>query len=133
MARSGRRRSTRRVDEHDLARRFGAAVARARREKGQTQEQLAESLGISVSHVSLLERGGRMPSLPMCVNVANALGLSLDAALGRAHAKRDELLVAAARLTPSMRAHLTEMMQALAKDTDVTPPPARRRRRRAKG
>lgn len=133
MARSGRRRSPRRVTDEELARRFGATVAGARRERGWTQEDLAERLGISVSHVSLLERGARMPSYPMVVRVSDALGFSLDAATGRTQARRDDaMLAAAARLTPSMRAHIVTLMDGLARNTDVTPPP-RRRRRRAKG
>ena len=56
-----------------LARRLRAL----RERRGWTQEDLAERAGLSVSFVSLLERGGRGPSQDTLVQVAEALGVPL--------------------------------------------------------
>lgn len=130
MGKARRKRSPVRVDsDEELARRLGKAVAAARRAREMTQEQLAERLDVSAVFVGLLERGKRSLRSSTLVRLAHALDLSLDSVLlGRR--PDGELMAAAARLTPSMRAHLTEMMQALARDTDPPSPVARKPRRR---
>ena len=130
-----RKRSPRRVDDdQELARRLGRAVAAARRAREMTQEQLAERLDVSAIFIGLLERGKRAPRMSTLVRLARAIDLSLDAVL-LARRPDSELAAAAARLRPSMRARIVELMQGLAReDTDASSPaPARRRRRRAKG
>jgi transcriptional regulator with XRE-family HTH domain len=54
---------------------LGERVRTARRERGLTQEDLADALGISVAYVSLIERGGRNPPFTTVVAIANALGV----------------------------------------------------------
>ena len=54
-----------------------AARLRALRlRRGLSQERLAGSCGISVGHVSMLERGIRAPSLATLETLATALGVS---------------------------------------------------------
>jgi transcriptional regulator with XRE-family HTH domain len=55
---------------------LGEKVRDARRERGHTQEILAEKLGLSVAYVSLIERGGRNPPFTTVVAIAHALGIS---------------------------------------------------------
>jgi transcriptional regulator with XRE-family HTH domain/tetratricopeptide (TPR) repeat protein len=55
---------------------FGALLKRHRRAAGLTQEQLAERAGYSVSYISMLERGERVPVRATVELVADALGLA---------------------------------------------------------
>ena len=57
-------------------RRLGERVRSARRNRGLTQEALAEALDLSVAYVSLIERGGRNPPYTTVVAIARALGAS---------------------------------------------------------
>jgi XRE family transcriptional regulator, regulator of sulfur utilization len=58
-----------------VAQAFGAALRAARRDKGLTQEQLAEIGGFDRSYPSLLERGLRTPTLGVIFRLADALGV----------------------------------------------------------
>jgi len=60
----------------DELRRLGERIREHRRHRGQTQENLAEALGLSVAYVSLIERGGRNPPYTTVVAIARALGLA---------------------------------------------------------
>ena len=55
----------------------GALIARARKEKGLTQEQLARQLHISHTTVSKWERGLGFPEVSLLEPLAAALGLTL--------------------------------------------------------
>ena len=59
----------------------GKFIAHKRREKNLTQEQLAEIVDISPTHMSVIERGVKTPKLDTFVRIANALGVSADALL----------------------------------------------------
>jgi transcriptional regulator with XRE-family HTH domain len=54
----------------------GRNVARARAEKGLTQEQLAELSGFSQQYISGLERGQRNPTIVSIYELAQALGVN---------------------------------------------------------
>jgi transcriptional regulator with XRE-family HTH domain len=57
-------------------RRLGERVRDHRRNKGLTQENLAQSLDLSVAYVSLIERGGRNPPYTTVIAIARALGVA---------------------------------------------------------
>ena len=57
---------------------FGCRLRRARRERGFTQEQLAEKLNISMDHLGKLELGRRGASLDLLIDISNALHVTLD-------------------------------------------------------
>ena len=57
---------------------LGLRIRRLRVAKGQTQDALAESAGVSPKHLGELERGRGNPSLKSLQSLANALGLSMD-------------------------------------------------------
>ena len=67
-----------RTRDTELMRKVGAAMGKARRQLGWSQQVLAEELDISVVHAGLLERGQRLPSLAILIAMADVLGLSLD-------------------------------------------------------
>lgn len=52
---------------------FGVKVRSLRRQKGMTQETLAEKAGISTSFLGHIERGSRIASLDTLVAICNAL------------------------------------------------------------
>jgi transcriptional regulator with XRE-family HTH domain len=73
------------MDEHttgDGA--IGSRLRAARRERGLTQEALAERSGVSLELIGKLERGKRETArITTLTNLANALGVPLSALLGR--------------------------------------------------
>ena len=67
----------------DLLTRFAGNVRRLRSKKGISQKALADKVGISVSYVSMLERGQRSPPLETIEKMAKALGVPPASLLGR--------------------------------------------------
>lgn len=59
----------------------GRRIKAAREAKGLTQEKLAELVDLSPTHVSVIERGVKVPNLDSFVAIANALEVSADALL----------------------------------------------------
>ena len=55
---------------------FGANVARARKKRGLTQEEVSHRSGIHVTEVSRIERGLRDPRVTTLVRLADALEVS---------------------------------------------------------
>ena len=47
-------------------------IAALRKERGLTQEQLAEIIGVTPTHMSVIERGVKAPKLETFVKIANA-------------------------------------------------------------
>lgn len=60
---------------------IGVRVRRYRKEQGLTQQVLAEMSEQEPSNISHIERGATKLSLPTIVNLANALGVSVDTLL----------------------------------------------------
>lgn len=60
----------------DMRKLVGRNAARIRREKGLTQEQLAEQCGLSQQYLSGLEQGRRNPTIVTIYEIATALGVS---------------------------------------------------------
>mgnify|MGYP001543539242 CR=1 FL=1 len=59
----------------------GQRIKAAREAKGLTQEGLAALVDLSPTHVSVIERGLKIPNLDSFVAIANALGVSADSLL----------------------------------------------------
>lgn len=57
---------------------LGNAIWMARKSRGMTQEQLAEAVDITVSHLKHIESGHRNPSTEVLFSIAKILNLSLD-------------------------------------------------------
>ncbi|MFM6159232.1 MAG: helix-turn-helix domain-containing protein [Sphaerospermopsis kisseleviana] len=66
------------MDYEVFQQRFGSRMRFLRREKGITQEQLAEFIGKTTEHISFLERGERSPSFEVILEIANALSVSVS-------------------------------------------------------
>jgi len=56
----------------------GAQIARLRREKGLTQNELGDRLGVSFQAVSKWERGETLPDTAILLDLANVLETSVD-------------------------------------------------------
>ena len=59
----------------------GALIARLRKEKGLTQNDLGDRLGVSFQAVSKWERGETLPDTGILLDLANVLGTSVDCIL----------------------------------------------------
>ncbi len=57
---------------------IGKKIRTARIALGWTQAKLAEESGVEPSNISHIERAATKLSLPTLINIANALGVSLD-------------------------------------------------------
>ena len=68
---------------------IGIRIRRFRKEKGLTQQMLAERSKQEPSNISHIERGATKLGLPTIVNIANALGVSVDDLLCDSLAKSD--------------------------------------------
>ena len=60
-----------------ITKRFGANVARLRKDRGMTQEAFADAAGIARSYMSDVERGARNPTIVMVERIANALNVKM--------------------------------------------------------
>lgn len=60
----------------DMRKLVGRNLNRIRKERGLTQEQLAERSGLSQQYLSGLERGRRNPTVVTLFEIASALGVS---------------------------------------------------------
>jgi transcriptional regulator with XRE-family HTH domain len=67
---------TRRSDREKEAVLFGAAVRRAREQRGIAQSVIADAAGISLTYLSLLERGENTPTLTVVFRICDALGIA---------------------------------------------------------
>lgn len=63
---------------------IGQQVRKYRKAHGLSQEQLAEMVNISTTHMSHIETGNTKLSLPVLVDIANALDVRTDDLLDRA-------------------------------------------------
>ena len=59
-----------------LEKAFGAVLKQQRVKRKLTQAELAERSDLDVTYISLLERGGRQPTLKVFLKLADALGVS---------------------------------------------------------
>ena len=57
---------------------LGKNVRKYRIQTGMNQEELAEKVGCSSSHIGQIENNRGIPSLEMIVNIANALHTTVD-------------------------------------------------------
>ena len=62
------------VDYRDI----GSRIWAVRLDQKMTQEQLAEAVGVGVTHISHIETGNSIPSLQVMIDIINALGCSAD-------------------------------------------------------
>ncbi|AFS77841.1 putative HTH-type transcriptional regulator type 3 [Gottschalkia acidurici 9a] len=71
---------------------LGSRIKELRRHKNLTQEQLAELVNISTTHIGQIERGERGASLDTLISICNCLEVTLDYLLKDYIDNEDELL-----------------------------------------
>lgn len=59
----------------------GQTIQRIRKERGMTQEKLAELTGVASNSISRIERGVLIPALPTLIDICNALSTGADSIL----------------------------------------------------
>ena len=57
---------------------LGTAIRTARLDKQMSQEELAELVGVTPTHIKHIESGHRKPSIDVLYKIVNVLTLSLD-------------------------------------------------------
>ena len=67
---------------------IGQQIRRYRKAHGLSQEQLAEQIGISVTHMSHIETGNTKLSLPVLVDIAKTLEIQTDDLLSEKPSER---------------------------------------------
>ena len=96
---------------------IGSRIKEARAKRGLTQEQLAERTDITIVYLSELERGVKLPSLTVFVNIAEALHVSTDSLLrddletGKEYIY-DDLTKKLERLSPKQRIAVADIVDA---------------------
>ena len=96
---------------------IGRRIKEARAKRGMTQEQLAERTDITIVYLSELERGLKLPSLTVFVNIAEALHVSTDSLLrddletGKEYIY-DDLTKKLERLSPKQRIAVADIVDA---------------------
>ena len=70
---------------------IGSQIARLRREKGITQEELAQRMGVSNQSVSKWENGQSCPDIGLLPALAAYFGVTTDALLGYVPDRADDL------------------------------------------
>lgn len=67
---------------------FISRLDQARKEKGLTQRELANRVGVTEVSMSRYVNGARVPKEPIVVNIAKALGVSVDYLVGTSSVKK---------------------------------------------
>lgn len=120
-------------EEKALALRFGTALKRLRLEKNLTQSDLAEAAGLSTNHLSYLECGERLPSLPMLLRLSQVLRTSVGALLGEVRPNANDRLGALLdELSPKALATAVDVLELMARGDlagEADKPPVRLKQR----
>ena len=64
--------------ENNILKQFGARIRQLRKQKGFSQEQLAELTGFHRNYIGMVERGERNPALVNILVFAKVFGLSIS-------------------------------------------------------
>ena len=98
---------------------IGARIREARLKKKLTQEQLAEKADIGFYYVGEIERGVKLPSLTVFIQIVEALGVTADSLLKdeltASPEFNNELTAKLEKLTPKQRAGAIAILDAYIK------------------
>jgi transcriptional regulator with XRE-family HTH domain len=72
------------IDLHKTFLALGVAINEVRKEKGLTQEELAQRVDLHETYISLIERGQRNPTWGVVHRISRTLGVSLPELARRA-------------------------------------------------
>ena len=98
---------------------IGARIREARLKKKLTQEQLAEKADIGFYYMGEIERGVKLPSLTVFIQIVEALGVTADSLLKdeltASPEFNNELTAKMEKLTPKQRAGAVSILEAYIK------------------
>jgi transcriptional regulator with XRE-family HTH domain len=77
--------------EQKIALQLGRALARERANNGQTQEQVAELLGVTPETIGRMERGTVLPTLPRLLELADVYDVPVSRLLGRSSVRAPDI------------------------------------------
>ena len=100
--------------------RIGQKIRKYRKAHGFSQEQLAEKVGISVTHMSHIETANTKLSLPVFVELANALEVQLDDLLSETLSERKASLNELMELLEGCSAQQIRVITDIAKTTKIS-------------
>lgn len=66
------------IKRQTIKEKIGKRIAELRKDKGLTQEQLAEKVGLDRTYIGYLEKGNRSPSVETANKIARALGVKIN-------------------------------------------------------
>ena len=66
------------MSREEQRQRIGQRIADIRKEKGMTQEELAERCGLAQSHIARIERGYYSAGFDQLQSIAEGLGCNID-------------------------------------------------------
>ena len=66
------------ASEHEFLKSFGERLATVRKQKGITQERLADLVDLHRTYIGFIEQGKRNPSIGNVSKIAGVLGVTLD-------------------------------------------------------
>ena len=79
---------------------LGNRIQQFREARGLTQEELAAQAGISIKHISVLERGLKIPRLATFLKIGEVLGVTPNDLLSDGEASSDYLKAIEAKVAP---------------------------------
>lgn len=80
------------IKKKDILKVIGTKIQQARREKGYTQEYVAEKIEKSVDILRSIENGRSVGSVETLLNICNLLGITLDYVFSDLLDKKEEIL-----------------------------------------
>ena len=97
---------------------FGRRLQLARKEKRLTGEQLAEKTNLSTTYIRQLENGSRIPSLPVFIDIINALDCGADAILADSVSASNDIVISELSgklngLSPERLSEITTVVDAM--------------------
>ncbi len=101
---------------------IGQRIRRFRKSFGLSQEELAEKVNISTTHMSHIETGNTKLSLPVLVDIAAALGIRTDDLLGDDAVCSDtaakDIAAVLAQCSPQQAQVIADLVQAAKRSMD---------------
>ncbi len=94
---------------------IGQRIKQAREAKGLTQEQLAEEVALSASHISVIERGIKTPRLETFVEILNILKVDANFVLSDVLSVSNEIVASflSNKLSALPEAHQKKILRVL--------------------
>lgn len=98
---------------------IGQKIRKFRKAKGMSQEQLAEAVNISVTHLSHIETGNTKLSLPVLVDLARVLEVQTDDLLSEGKSGKETSLGELSEILDTCSANEIKIITDIVKATKV--------------